>query len=101
MQPRRRTTGLNGRLLTLAVPSRCPTILSGSDLVYFGRPLSHALKPWQKLSLASLEESAFGSIVPSNGILFSHYSQPEGCRQDENFIDWFSFGPECGISICF
>jgi hypothetical protein len=28
----------------------------------------------QKLSLASLEESAFGSIVPSTGIFFFHYA---------------------------
>jgi hypothetical protein len=54
-----------------------------------------------KLSLASLEESAFGSIVPSTGIFFLHYSQTEDSRKDENFIGCFSLGGEFGISISF
>jgi hypothetical protein len=56
------------------------------------------LKPWQKLSLASLEESEFGSIVPSTGIFFLHYSQTEDSRKDENFIGWFSLGGEFGTA---
>jgi hypothetical protein len=54
-----------------------------------------------KASLASLEESAFGSTVPSTGIFFLHYSQTEDSRKDQNFIGWFSLGAEFAVSISF
>jgi len=42
-----------------------------------------------------------GPVNPMVGIFAYHYSQLEDSHEDGNFIRWFSFGPEYGITLSF
>jgi hypothetical protein len=42
-----------------------------------------------------------GPVQPMVGFFMYHYSQLEDSHEDGNFIRWFSFGPEYGVTLCF
>jgi len=42
-----------------------------------------------------------GPVQPMFGFFMYHYSQLEDSHEDGNFMRWFSFGPEYGITLSF